>query len=386
MAEGIATKLEPTQRPPETIRVEVSIGPVKKTRCWVTKVTVGGDTFTFWVSDAVAKPGVRRIEAELARLTQANHEPATIITRLCDLGDQLSSLLLQRSSAAEAQQWKSDLNDALAASSGAVIYQLGAPVPIELLAFDRGVQGIGLFERLLGGRPEGWSQNGRRPGKAVGSGAVLFHDHSRDSCRLKQIHTILDRAFPDSFMPHQDLLKHQHGKAQFEIDRLFMSSTASWIHFQCDAIEAVDGESPHRLQLTDGFHAEQRLFREPGPKLAVIMLNACSAGRTGTTFGPGGVLPEGSWAEYFTSDCNVPAVIAPFCPVRDPLTIPFTESFYGELSREPSVFRAFSRARSENMAKNDYTAFAYRFFGPDGLTMPPEARILPREEQLRRAA
>ena len=265
-SDGIATLLDPPSRPPETVRVEVHLGQHRHTRCYITKIFVGGDTFSFFASADRVNKRIRLIDRRLETALARNQPADVVVPQLGLLGEELSELLLNRETPEITMQERQDANEALAGSGGTVIYQLGVPVPIELLAFERPVGGVGRFANLLGGRPEGFSQNGRRPGKVVGAGAVLFHDEGIGSCE-GDIQKVLDIAFPNGVEPHETLVRSQRVEAQGEIDRLFRSSSASLIHFQC---HTTVEENLHRLRLTDDFEAEQLHFREPGARLAPI--------------------------------------------------------------------------------------------------------------------
>lgn len=384
--QGIFTRLGPKLRPLDTIRVNVDIRPWRGARCWVTEILIGDDQFRFYAPASTTSKRVRQVENLVAAQLREIRYPAGVIDNLVAIGSDLSDALLGHETPERAHAERLAVTEALASASGPLIYKLGAPVPIELLSFEAPIGGVGRFANLLGGRPEAWSQNGRRPGRVVGSGAVLFHDEMVASCGNHDddgIANALDRAFPNGVEPHTQLLVGDRRGAQAEIDRLFKGSTASWIHFQCHAVEDRELSA---IRLTNNFEATQSAFTNPGARVAAIMLNACSGARIGAGWGSADDVPEGSWAEYFTGDCGVPAVIGPFCPVLDDRTMPFTREFYDRLSRESRVFRAFSDARVDRLEREDFTAFVYRYIGPAELVVPEQARLVSRSLQLSKVA
>ncbi|WP_326522961.1 hypothetical protein [Sphingomonas sp.] len=353
---------------------------------WVTEILIGDDQFRFHAPASTASRGVRHVEKLVADEMRNTRYPDGVIDNLTAIGSELSDVLLGHDTPQRARAERAAVTEALASAKGSLIYQLGAPVPIELLSFEAPIGGVGRFANMLGSRPDAWSQNGRRPGLVVGSGAVLFHDEMVPSCGNHDddgIMNALDVAFPNGVEPHTQLLVSDRGAAQAEIDRLFKGSTASWIHFQCHAVEDRDVRA---IRLTNDYEATQSAFTDPGARVAAIMLNACSGARMGDGWGSPDEVPEGSWAEYFTGDCGVPAVIGPFCPVLDDRTMPFTREFYDRLSRESRVFRAFSDARVHRLERDDFTAFVYRYIGPAELVVPEQARLVSRSLQFSKVA
>jgi hypothetical protein len=351
------------------------------TRCWVTEIEVGDQTFLFYTPADAAARHVRKIEKLVAAEMRSRRGAKDIIGNLVAIGEDLTNVLLGHDTPESAAVERGLACDALADAAGSVIYRLGAPVPIELLTFDRPIGGIRGFGRMLGGRPVASSQNGRRPGRVLGSGAVLFHDDLIPSCGSGEIEEIMDIAFPNGVEAHRELLLGDRGAAQAEIDRLFKGTQASWIHFQCHATD----EDIRALRLTTDFEVTQSAFTEPGGRVAAIMLNACSGTRVGDWW-QSSEIPEGSWAEYFTANCGVPAVMGPFCPVLDDRTMPFTKQFYKQLSVEERVFEAFSVARADRLNDDDFTAFAYRYVGPPEIIVPEQARLVSRASEIRKAA